>query len=240
MKKLVVVADDFGSLPSINLGIEYTCLNGLVNEISLVTRGKYTDQAIKIINQHRIANVGIHLELLGVSDLGRQTTSEVEKMAASELAAFETLVGRPPTHITSHKGIHGNFKLLNFLIAYARKYQIPIRKPFTAFSVELAENNYAAEISLKRAKLKSTDYLFARMFGNDTEEVKKAYIDSLAKVKDNESAEIIIHPAFFDKDLLFASSLNYQRTRDLKLFTDLDFLDQIKRLGYTPCTYRQI
>lgn len=253
MKKLVIVADDFGFLPSVNDGIEYLFKNSPVIEISLVTNAKYTLEALKIAKKHKIQNLGIHIELLGSKSLGRPVTTsdytvlyqeksyeDIEILAKEEIKEFERLVGKTPTHITSHKGIHGNFKLLNYLINYARGKNIPIRKPITALNVELGEQNYAAEISLKRAGLKSSNYLIAHMLGNDSNVTKKAYIDDLAKLKDGESAEIITHPAFFDENLLNHSALNYLRTRDISIFTDKIFLNKITKMGFEICSYKDL
>ena len=242
MKKLVIVADDFGALESVNNGIRYLYGKCPTIEISMVTDSEYTKHAVTLINELNIPNIGIHIELLGNRTLGRAVTSqdyinlykeksyeEIEELAAEELSVFERLVGRPPTHITSHKGIHGNFKLLGFLIDYAKKHNIPIRKPVTAFNVELSDENYAAEISITRAGIKSTDHLIAHMLGNDTREIESSYLSDLAKVKDGESVEIAIHPGFFDEKLLEYSSLNYQRTRDIAVFSNNAFLTKIKK-----------
>ena len=253
MKKLVIVADDFGTLPSVNEGIVYLFKTGLPLEVSLVTKANHTHEAINLIREFNMPNIGIHLELLGATELGRPVTSEdyldlyknstykeVERLASEEFVLFESLVGKSPTHITSHKGIHGNFKLLNFVIEYAKDKDIPIRKPITAFNVELSDQNYAAEISIERAGLASPDHLFAHMLGNDAEEIRQAFLNDLSKVREDESAEIAIHPAFFDKELLEYSSLNYHRTRDIVIFSDLGFIEKIKNMDFTICPYNQI
>ena len=78
------------------------------------------------------------------------------------------------------------------------------------------------------------------MLGNNLDKIKNAFITDLEKVNEGETAEIVIHPAFFDERLLNYSSLNYLRTRDIDLFTDQNFIKKKKKMGFKFCTYKQI
>ena len=253
MKKVVIVADDYGLLPCINRGIEKAYLEGCVTEASLMIKADYALDALKNAKVKNILNVGIHVELIGDRDLGRpvktsdyielyknNSEKEIENLAKQEIHEFEKLVGRPPTHITSHKGIHGNFKLLNVLVEYAKKNKIPVRKPNTDLEGDLEKSNYAAEMIIKRAGVQSTNHLIIHIKGNDSSLIKESIFSDLKKVKDTETAEVLTHPGYFDAVLLKKSSLNYERSRDLNMLLDQKFINSIKDIGFSIVNYKQL
>ncbi|GAB4139902.1 MAG: hypothetical protein Fur0024_0640 [Patescibacteria group bacterium] len=154
------------------------------------------------------------------------------------------MVGRKPTHICPQYGIHGNLKLLKFVIDYAKENNIPVRIPMTVLSSSSADfsdsENYSATIMLRRAGIKSTNYLFSHIVGNDSIKAKNDFLENLSKVKDGESAEILFHPSFFDLDILKFSSLNYERARDVVIATDKDFKQKILDMGFEIVDYSKI
>ncbi|GAB4139907.1 MAG: hypothetical protein Fur0024_0650 [Patescibacteria group bacterium] len=64
MKKLVVVADDFGLLESVNLGILKSVKDGIVTEVSFMVYASATEQGAEIIKKEKLEHVGLHLSLL--------------------------------------------------------------------------------------------------------------------------------------------------------------------------------
>ena len=249
-KKLVVIADDYGFTESVNKGIEKAFSEGIITEISLMVNSKASKQAFSTIKKNKMKNVGIHIDfstgkIMHEKDyidlFEKKSYKEVSKMFQDEIRKFERGIKKSPTHITSHKGIHGNIKLLNEIIDYAKELKIPVRRPHVdLMGITLDESNYAAEIMMQRAGLKTTNHLFMHIKGADSVRIKEKYINDLKTVKKGESAEFLFHPAFFDEELLESSSLNFERCRDLAIVTDKIFKDDIKKLGFKIVDYSEI
>ncbi len=253
-KRLLVVADDFGMSQAINDGIYYTIKHGFTTDISFMVYGEAAQQAIKLTEKHNLENIGIHITLQGIYPKIRRlrlkdyeeifrtkTTTEIIKAAQKELNLFEKLVGKKPTHINTHQGLHGNLKLLQFLIVYAKENNIPMRIPNTTLDNSGLENqNYTAEILLERNRIRKTDYLFAQISGADIQRIKNHFMDNLSRVRKGESAEILFHPGFVDEKLLEITSMTYERARDIAILIDKDFWRKVKELGFKFIHYNQI
>lgn len=249
MKKLVVVADDFGWTKAVNKGVVKSYKEGIVSEISLMLNSPATNHAIDFIKKLNIKDVGLHMLLINKRIVKRsdyanlfkeKPASYIESLALSELELFKTLVGRKPTHIIPQYGIHGNLKLLQVLIDYVKEEGTPMRIPKSAMSKANPDENYAAEIMFKRSGVKTTNYLFGHVTGCDLKEVKDKFLDELRAVRDGESAEILLHPGYFDAEILRYSSVGYERARDLALSLDDEFKTKIERMGFKMVSYSQL
>ena len=251
-KKLVVVADDFGWTEAINQGILRTYKEGIVTEISFMLKAPAVDHAAELIKKHKLKNVGIHMTLTDRKNYGKQfgrkdyikffknkSYKEVRDIALNEIEMFYKVVGKKPTHITTQYGIHGNLKLLESLLEYAKQNGIPARIPRE--NIQGAFNqNYAAEIMLRRSGVKSTDHGFVHVVGTDLIKIEQDFLEDLRTVKKGESAEMITHPGYFDESILKLSSLNYGRARDLVMCIDPDFRKQIEELGFKIVGYSDL
>lgn len=252
-KKLVVVADDFGWTDSVNAGILRAYKDGLVTELSLMLSCRATAAALALIKSEKISQVGIHLSLNPGNKFGkilkrddyrelfaRLTSEEISKLVTEELAEFEEVVGRQPTHICPQYGIHGNLKVLNGLLIYAKAHAIPVRIPWTQLQGEGGGENYAAQIMMRRVGVVTTDFLFAHVLGSDLTVIKEKFLADFSSLGDGQSAEMYTHPGYFDLSLLQTSSLSYERTRDLALLLDSDFRQKINKLNIELVNYSQI
>ena len=254
MKKLVITLDDFGFLRSVNNGIFYALSKIKIPvELSLMVWGKDIDYAIEQLVKYPNVYVGLHLEILGWQQLGRPATTkdylellrtkdtqQIVKLVKKELDRFEKLMGKKPSHITAHKGIHGNYKVLAFLLDYCSKNNIPMRRGNVALNTDLEAENYAANIMIKRSGIKMPDHLIAQISGNMLSKVKKKLLRVLKQVKEDENAELLLHPGFVNKELILASSLNYLRARDLQLLLDENFISSIRELGFTFVNFKDL
>ncbi len=250
MKKLIVVADDFGLTESVNKGIIKAYQEGIVTEISLQLFSPGTENAVQLMKEKAVSDVGIHLLLYNWQETGKNfhrddyvamfsdvSTQELQDRAKREFDTFEKLTGRLPTHIIPQYGIHGNLKVLDAICSYAKDHAIPMRIPRTVLVLEKLDENYAAETILRRSGLRTTTHLFGHVLGSDIDEVKKLFLSDLETAGDNEITEIYLHPGFVDKELMTVSSLRYERARDLALSLDKQFKKSIESLGYSLVTY---
>ncbi len=171
----------------------------------------------------------------------RNSIQKIKNMFWQEISIFERALGKCPTHITSHKGIYGNFKLLNEVIKYCKDKNIPIRCPHTDLeNSSFDDPNYGAEVTTRRANLLMTDYLICKIKGSDTKVIIDYFIEELKKVKAGQSAEILLYPAYFDKFLLENSSLNYERCRDLDISLNQNLRQNILDLKFKLISYNNL
>lgn len=252
MKKLIVVADDFGWTEQVNKGILKTYKKGLVTEISLMIGAPASKDAIKIIKKEKIVDVGLHLGLVPFSKenifmkrddyinlFKEKTSDEIEELVTTELNEFEEQLNSTPTHIIPQYGIHGNLKLLQILISYCKKNKVAMRLPKTVLTGNFSEN-YAGEIMIKRENIKTTEHLFAYIEGNNNDKIKKQILDDLNTVGDGETTEILFHPGYFDEKILKLSSLNYERARDIAICLDKELINKVTEMGFQIVSYKDL
>lgn len=246
MKCITFVADDFGLTKSVNSGILDAYKNGSIQGIALMIMADETEEAIQMIKENDIKEVGIHTSLFSFKSAERKQRSdfieffrnasdeEVKDAVYKEFALYESLLGQKPTFIAPQWNMHGNLRVLKYIAEYALTHNIPVRIPRAVLVVEeITDKNYSAEIYLKRLGVRMPTHLFAHILGSDASEIKHALLEELSTVKDGDSVEVIFHPGYLDKELLDISSLNYERVRDMNILFDEEFMNNVKALGFT-------
>ncbi|MCC7303917.1 ChbG/HpnK family deacetylase [bacterium] len=253
MKKLCFVADDFGLTKSVNQAILDAYLAGNIQGIALIVMADETEEAVRMIKEHNINNVGIHTSLFSFRKADRKqradfieffrtaSDEEVKKAVYDEFALYESLIGKKPEFIAPQWNMHGNLRVLRYVSEYALQHNIPVRIPRAVLVVEeVNDRNYSAEIYLKRAKVRMPTHLFAHILGSDATAIKEAFLSELSEVKDGESVECIVHPGYMDQDILELSSMNYERLRDMEIISDENFKQKIKGLGFEFTSYSEL
>lgn len=137
-RHLVVNADDFGLCDGVNAGVIDAHERGIVTSTSLMVRGEAAPAAAALALAHPRLGVGLHLDL-GEWIHGRDgweqayvvvdTDDEAAVVAEidRQLASFETLLGRPPTHLDSHQHVHRTDPVRRALVATGRRLGVPVR-----------------------------------------------------------------------------------------------------------------
>lgn len=117
MRYLIVNGDDFGLTPGVNRGILEAHRRGVLTSTSLMVGRPGSADAIALARANRDLSVGLHLDLAdaGATALGDQ------------FVRFEHEVGRPPTHVDSHRDLHLSPEWLPQVIAQAASYGVPVR-----------------------------------------------------------------------------------------------------------------
>ena len=135
---LIVNADDFGLSPGVNRGIIKAHEQGIVTSASLMVRMPAAAEAAAYAREHSNLSVGLHF------DLGEWTyrngdwecvyevapvddPSAVARQADDQLAAFQRLLGRNPSHIDSHQHVHREEPVRSTLVELARQVGVPLR-----------------------------------------------------------------------------------------------------------------
>ena len=137
-RQLVVNADDFGRSEGINRGIIEGFERGIVRSASLMVRWPAAAQAADYANRHPHLGVGLHFDLsewryegewLPVYEVLEELTAEtVTRELTSQLAAFDRLMQRPPSHIDSHQHVHREEPIRAAVIAAGAELGIPVRE----------------------------------------------------------------------------------------------------------------
>lgn len=141
---LIVNADDLGLSDGVNEGIIKAHHHGIVTSASLMVRQPAAHTASILARQNPALSVGIHLDLgewkfengEWVAIYERASLgdgSALEKEVDAQLAIFEKIMGRGPTHIDAHQHAHRNEPLLTITKERAATFGVPLRKFIPGF-----------------------------------------------------------------------------------------------------------
>jgi predicted glycoside hydrolase/deacetylase ChbG (UPF0249 family) len=137
-RRLVVNADDFGRSLGINRGIIEAHERGIVSSASLMVRWPAAVEAAANARRRPALSVGLHVDLgewtwrdgfvrLVYSVAPLHDQAAVEDEVARQLARFQDVMGRDPTHLDSHRHVHAREPVRSVLAAVAEKLGVPLR-----------------------------------------------------------------------------------------------------------------
>lgn len=153
MRKLVITADDFGLNRYLDRGIEQTCEEGAVTNVSVMANGEGMDEAARFLTNHPRISVGIHLNLTDgnplseANALGNLLDSEgrflgLHRKAAVAIVSKPSLkraiekefrvqveralqLGLRPAQLNCHGHLQGIPAIFGLLLEIAVEYKIP-------------------------------------------------------------------------------------------------------------------
>jgi predicted glycoside hydrolase/deacetylase ChbG (UPF0249 family) len=120
VRYLIVNGDDFGMSPGINRGILDAHRNGILGSTSLLVEARASEEAAALATTVPGLSVGLH------ADPGHDPAACRTRLE-HQVARFEALTGRLPTHLDSHHDVHRDPALLPDFVAVARAYGLPLR-----------------------------------------------------------------------------------------------------------------
>jgi predicted glycoside hydrolase/deacetylase ChbG (UPF0249 family) len=105
---LVVNADDFGASEGVNRGIVEAHTDGVVTSTSMLVTGSAVHEAVRMSRDHPQLAIGLHWDIVGEDerDFDAYDWDAVRREFRDQLARFEDLMGRRPSHIDSHRHQH--------------------------------------------------------------------------------------------------------------------------------------
>lgn len=237
MAKIIFNADDLGYSHGVNQGILFGYQNGVVNSSSLMVNMAYFEEAVEVISNNNLHNVGLHFNLTEgkpilnthrtiVDDEGyflrdihqnaKSNTKEIlVELEAQYLKAIQA--GVPINHFDTHHHIHMTQNLRKLFGDFSKKYNLPLRK------VEHGSRNPIKRVKLNMDLNGVSFYTphFSWLFyaDNATEE------NVLRILNDNKGKdlEIMCHPGFADEN---NGEYNEQRKKELDILTS----DRIKKI----------
>jgi predicted glycoside hydrolase/deacetylase ChbG (UPF0249 family) len=128
-KLLVVNADDFGASDGVNRGISDGHTRGIVTSTSLLVTGVACEEAVRMLADLPDLGVGLHVDVCG-EDERPFDVHDVEGIRAEfeqQLERFCELVGRPPTHVDSHRHVHRHSFLRPLFHELVQPLGVPVR-----------------------------------------------------------------------------------------------------------------
>ncbi len=129
-RSVIVNADDFGASPGINAGIVEAHAHGVVTSTSLMVTGHAAGEAAALARDRPELSIGLHLDLDGEDVVARVAFDDAPAVRAElerQLAAFQALLGRPPTHVDSHHHVHERPELAPLVRALVAPLGVPLR-----------------------------------------------------------------------------------------------------------------
>ena len=198
MKYLIVNADDFGASRGINRGIIEAHQRGILTSTSLLVNAAASGEAAELSRSAPGLSVGLHADLR--SELNANADSDRLRGALdAQLARFEELLGRPPTHLDSHHNVHRDPRALPCFLDLAREHGLPMREhsPVRYFSKFYGQ--WGGQTHLEQLSVES----LARMLEL---EIKEGF------------TELSCHPGYVDPD--YSSGYSTEREAELRTLCD--------------------
>lgn len=202
MRVLVVNADDFGYSRGINRGIAEAHDRGIVTSTSLMVDAPHAVEAAALALGRPGLSVGLHVNF----------TNEEERLVEfnepdacradldRQLARFEALLGRPPTHLDSHQHVHRG-----------RATRPVFREAAARLGVHLRDEPPVV--------YKGGFYGQWEHGKSDPDKVSVAYLERFLREEFTDGAyELCCHPGYVDPEARFV----YHRDREWELATLTD------------------
>ena len=202
MKVLVVNADDFGYSRGVNRGIAEAHDRGIVTATSLMVDGPAAAEAVALARSRPALSVGLHANFTNegerLVEFGDAAVCRADLLR--QVARFEALLGRPPTHLDSHQHVHRG------------AVQRPVfREVAQALGIHLRDE---PPVTYKGG--------FYGQWSHGVSEPDKVGVPFLARLLREEIGEgaweLCCHPGYFDA----AATFVYHHDRELELATLTD------------------
>jgi len=242
MKRLIVNADDYGRTPGINAGTLEAHLKGIVTSATVMILEHSAPEGIRqALDQAPRLSLGLHFVVTGggtpavappsvptLAPGGRFVkdadalpltlpADEIRRELSAQLAVFEAIAGRPPTHIDSHhhSALHASVQVV--FADVARERGLPVR----------AASARAREI-LRAEGLVVPDWFLESFYANGaTRENLKKLVESLP----DGTSELMCHPGHVDDELTRGSSYSAERAREIEILCDPEIPQLLDRFG---------
>ncbi len=190
---LIVNGDDLGMSSGVNSGILAAHRDGILTSTSFMVDRPASEEGARLAGDAPELSVGLHLELDGAA------VSDPRRAMEDQLARFEQLLGRPPTHADSHHDAHGDAQVLRHVREAARQLDIPVRGHSPVQRLTKFYGQWGGETHLEQVSVES-------LLGMLKNEVGEGV------------TELICHPGYIDGTL----ESSYAREREAEIATLCD------------------
>jgi predicted glycoside hydrolase/deacetylase ChbG (UPF0249 family) len=212
-------ADDFGASTGINRGIVEAHVDGVVTSTSFMVTGRAAEQAASLARDHPALSIGLHWDVWGEDERQFDTRDldasrrELER----QLASFETLFGRLPTHIDSHRHAHRAEHLQPMFREVAERIGVPLRGESDLSYVGGFYGQWEWQVT-------------------DLTHISVPFLQKLLREEAPEGwTEFSCHPGYVSDD--FESIYLAEREVELRTLTDPAVIDCLDELGIRLASY---
>jgi predicted glycoside hydrolase/deacetylase ChbG (UPF0249 family) len=232
---LIINADDLGISPEVNRGIFIAYGKGVITDASLLIKGPYAQQALKMIKENPSFQVGIHidldpllgwkspgierfprqklLEMMNELDFIRKIKHEVDKQMTDFLDA-----GLIPSHIDTHHHVHGFPQIFELLVEAMDSHGMKAirfnKKGYALLGREdisiTAEKAQWMEDALQKREIRHPHYFFDPISPFSLKEIPAGV------------SELMVHPSMGG---------DQWRQRDFEILVDPRFMSRVKDEG---------
>lgn len=248
MTKIIINADDFGYLPSVNYGIIDAYKNGPVSSTTIMANMPGFNHAVDLAKDNPGLAIGLHLTISTGQPLTKINQGfldergyfkrrsayfnyEEESILVPWMNSLEVYrewkaqidraleAGLNISHLDSHHHIH-----------FHRDFKPIAKKIAEEYKLDLRDEN------------DKVDY-FDRYFDEVISSKKMDYMlleKRLGSLRSYEVVEIICHPAYLSKELLESSSFNIERMYELATLTDKRFKEILDKYNFEIVSYRDL
>jgi predicted glycoside hydrolase/deacetylase ChbG (UPF0249 family) len=126
-----VNVDDLGMTDGVNRAVADAHRAGIVTSASLMVDGAAAAGVPALARHHPDVSIGLHVQFThedGELRIDAADAHACREELARQVAAFERLVGRPPTHLDSHHNVHRRRSLLPLFVEAAEQLDVPLRE----------------------------------------------------------------------------------------------------------------
>lgn len=245
-RRLIVNADDLGRTAGINAGIFESHSAGILTSATLMVNCPAAREAAEQLDGVPRLGVGLHLVMAGgtpvlppaeipslVDAEGRfpagpdgvrdAVPAEVLAEARAQLALFQELTGRLPTHFDSHYHSHRIPVVCDALIELGRETSCPVRCASPAVRDRLIQ-----------ADVTTTDAFVEDFY--DRGATLEGMLEILHGLEPGVT-EVMCHPGRVDDALRADSSYVEAREREIEILTDPRVRAEVERLGIELVTF---
>jgi len=268
VKYLIVTADDLGLAESINEGLAKACRKGIVNSVSVIPTGKAFDDAVRVVKDLGLKEIGAHLSLTETNPLlsssrfyknhnrflkniffGKTDLDAIHRELKAQLELLKK-AGVKITHINSHEHIHMMPEILDIFISLAKEFNIPALRypredrPMRAFNIrDLYKKSILSYFSSRTARsFKSSGLLYTDHFLGilDAGKLKEdLLIEMLGGLKDGVT-ELVCHPGFLSPEVIDSYRWHIGAEEELFALTGHRVKSAIKNNGIRLITYGEL
>ena len=252
MKRLIVNADDFGRTPGVNAGVLEAHLSGIVTSATVMVLEPAAEAGVSEASRRaRGLSLGLHFVLTG----GGAPASPAERVASllvggrfprdaqslpseidpddvsreldAQIALFTKMAGRPPSHLDSHHHSALHPSVQPVFAEAARRRGLPVRA-----------STAAARDALRASGVTTPDRFLDGFYGaGATAENLRAI---LAELSEEETSELMCHPAVVDEELRASSSYAEPRAAELDALTSREARQTVQASGIRLIHFGQL
>jgi chitin disaccharide deacetylase len=127
----IVNVDDLGMTPGVNRAVADAHRAGIVTSASLMVDGAAASGAVALGREQPGLSIGLHVQFThedGEFRLDPDDPVACRAELARQVAEFERLMGRPPTHVDSHHNVHRRRSLLPIFLGAVEDLGVPLRE----------------------------------------------------------------------------------------------------------------